>query len=288
MDVPVAMSAAHCTTIGDTIYTGGGVTDDNKSIFCIFKYSISNNKWSMLPPCPTKWFGLGQVSGNLVTVGGCLLSRRAISNVFVFDEASQQWKNNVIPPMPTSRARLCVVSHDSGLVAGGGFNNMYQFLSTVEVYKSETNQWYSTAPLPIPCAGMRAVKIRNSCYLLGGFFPRMETECGITNCFYIDMDQLFSQTATYNGTEWKKVMNVPEKMATPGNVAGSLLAIGGRDSRKIHVYSPNTESWVHIADLPHELRSTTSVLLPNGQLIVIGGNEQCRSKNVLIGSLLPW
>lgn len=276
------MSAAQCTLIGTSLYAGGGVTDDAKSIFCIFKYDAPNNKWTTLPPCPTKWFGLGQLAGDLVIVGGCLLSRRAVNNVFVFNQSLQQWESDVVPPMLTSRARLCVVSHDSGLVAAGGFNNKYQFLSAVEVYKIENRQWYSTAPFPIPFAGMRATKIRNTCYILGGFFPRMETECGISNCFYVDLNKLFKS----NDTVWKKVMNTPDKISAPASLSGSLLAIGGHGSRKIHVYSPSTELWVHAADLPHELRSTSAMQLPNGELIIIGGNEPARSKNVLIGSLV--
>jgi len=55
---------------------------------------------------------------------------------------------------------------------GGGATGIRdgEFVScaTVEVYCSETSQWYTADPLPAPYYGMSSVTIADTCYLLGG------------------------------------------------------------------------------------------------------------------------
>ena len=40
--------------------------------------------------------------------------------------------------------------------------------ATVEVYNSETSQWYTADPLPAPRGTMTSITIADTCYLLGG------------------------------------------------------------------------------------------------------------------------
>ena len=62
------MAEGHSTVINNTVYVGGKVTTADE--FVIFSYDHSRQKWSSLPPLPVKYFGLIQVKGELVAVGG--------------------------------------------------------------------------------------------------------------------------------------------------------------------------------------------------------------------------
>ena len=46
---------------------------------------------------------------------------------------------------------------------------------------------------------------------------------------------------------------------------------GGSDA--IHAFIPDTESWLHVADLPMPLESASSLVLPSGDLVVVKKKE---------------
>ena len=53
----------------------------------MYKYETRSDKWSVLPPCLVGYFGIGQLSGKLVTVGG------RDGSAFVGDVyTSSEWK----------------------------------------------------------------------------------------------------------------------------------------------------------------------------------------------------
>ena len=62
------------TVFNGKVYYGGGRSymylENSKDEYSVYWYDPSQNKWTTLPPLPVKWFGLGQVSGKLVAVGG--------------------------------------------------------------------------------------------------------------------------------------------------------------------------------------------------------------------------
>ena len=159
------MALAHTVVIRDRVYYGGGAADYGE--YQVFCYTPSEGKWNPLPLRDVRGFGLGQVRGKLVTVGGRKKSGRYITNeVYEFDEVTQSWKQSLtIPPMPTARHSPAVLSHHSTLTVAGGFH-LSQWLSVVEVFKEEN--WYTTEPLPFPWRDASSLSINNRWYLLGG------------------------------------------------------------------------------------------------------------------------
>ena len=77
-----------------------------------------------------------------------------------------------LKPMPTGRAHLSVATTQSAIVASGGVTDVRYgktvYSATVEVYNSETSQWHTADPLPIPCGVMTSVIIADTWYQLGG------------------------------------------------------------------------------------------------------------------------
>ena len=118
-------------TIGDHVYI----------VYC---YDPSQDKWTTLPPLPVNWFGLGQDNGKLVAVGGQKSDNRTANEVlYMYDERSKKWKQT-IPPMPTARYDPGVLSLQSVLIVAGG--NTPSHTAAVEIFKSDTSQWYRTDP----------------------------------------------------------------------------------------------------------------------------------------------
>ena len=278
------MTASQCTVIGGVLYVGGGETGAIDSNHRIYKYNRVNDEWSSLPRCPVKYFGIGQLDDNLVIVGGKHPNGNLAREVFLFEEESQQWNGTIIPPMPTPRRRPCVVSCELGIAVCGG-QGLVRSVATVEVFKTETRHWHPAQPLPIPCAAMRAAVMDDTCYLLGGYSPQLKTDEAICHSFSIKLTTPFEDQEV---NLWQSLPDTPETQAAPASLSGALLAIGGDDTT-IHAYSPSTQSWIHVGDLPASYHASTATAVGH-ELFVMGGwnesdDDNPRRKTVFIGNL---
>ena len=178
-----------------------------------------------------------------------------------------------IPPMPTARDSPGVLSLQSALVVAGGdavteFSSYIAPIdesaaSAVEIFKPDTSQWYRTDSLPIACYDISLVAIGNTCYALGGF----DDPSQLNQALYASVDDLLGNVVPANETThsgssdtqsaWKTLPNTPTYGPAAAVLADNLLAIGGRktseggaDMKEVYMYSPSTNSWIYISDLP--------------------------------------
>ena len=142
--------------MGEKVYVGGGDTEDRHHVF---QYHTSRDEWSCLPPHPLIYFSIAQFAGHLITVGG----ERAeggydiAAEVYHFKEESEEWEE-FLQPMPTARHSLSVTTTQSAIIASGGITDGETIpCATVEVYSSESSQWYAADPLPEPYYVMTSV-----------------------------------------------------------------------------------------------------------------------------------
>ena len=268
----------------------------------IFEYDTTGNNGNIwkttFPKSPTMHFGLGELGGKLVVVGG---QREAedkqmmiTGEVFMLDE-TEAWSGDVIPPMKIPRMRACVVSYKGHCIAAcGGLEekSSRDCSSEVEIYRSDIKEWCTVNPLPAPRAALRATVIHKTVYLLGGFFPDL-TGVSERDCVSIDLENLFQADSTLPRL-WKTALaETPYHSSAPANICGSLLTVGGAQNRQtraltdaICAYSPVMNKWYHIDNLPVKLSSATAVTLTSGELVVVGGRlGEERNANVYIGSL---
>ena len=261
--------------------------------YIIYCYDPSQDKWTTLPPLPVVGFGLGQVNGELVAVGGEKRGGQTSSKVFTYDERSRKWKQTV-PPMPTARWFPVILSLQSTLVVAGGDKIFREYTDAVEIFKPDTSQWYRTDPLPIACQNISLVTIGNACYALGGYkFPSH-----LNQALYASVDDLLrnavpANQTTHSGSSdtqsaWKTLPNNPTYMSTAAVLAGKLLAIGGRetskggvDKKKVYMYSPSTNSWIYISDLPAPRSRIAVAVLSSTRVLVIGGWNECEIVNTV-------
>ena len=284
---------------------GGGDRDSHSDYYLAFRYDLAMDKWTILPRCPLNQFGLGQLSGRLLTVGGT--ARGVISGkVYRYEPESQEWKE-FLQPMPTARYNLSVISTQSAIIACGGAigvrGGKHVPCTAVEVYTTQTSQWHtcSTDPLPIPCWAMSSAIITNTGYLLGGFATDDTSTKTVLSASIPSLiqkatshPQQLASAARPDSTSsaWKTLQDSPLKMSAAASLGGMLLTVGGwKDQEKspaVHVYSPTTNSWIRVksGDLPEPINSCTAIELSGNRLLVIGGQNKTdkRSDAVFLGS----
>ena len=261
---------------------------DNYIIYC---YDPSQDKWTTLPPLPVVGFGLGQVNGKLVAVGGVKSGGQTSSEVYTYDERSRKWKQT-IPPIPTARLFPGVLSLQSALVVAGGYTpplssslSSSYYIDAVEIFKPDTSQWYRTDPLPTACYDISLVAIGNTYYALGGY-----NGSRLNQALYASVDDLLrnavpTNQTTHSGSSdtqsaWKMLPNTPTYRPAAAVLAGNLLAIGGDETseaegeacvkKEVYMYSPSTNSWIYVSDLPAPLSGTAVAGLSSTEVLVIG------------------
>ena len=252
----------------------------------VLQYSWRRGAWSTLPECPVRWFGLTQFMGRLTTVGGSDKTWSKTGRVYQFASESQRWQES-LPPMPTARSQVTVVSHPSSslktpaIAVCGGFTNIV-VLNTVEVYSHSTSQWHTAEPLPTPLSHLTSATVGDIAYLLGELSTdRLGSKC----CNSVSLDSLFN-TATspgasqsQHGSLWTAVSDTPLTYSSASSFGGSLVAIGGLDSgastsADVHLLA-SSGSWERVrgGDLPEPRYFSTAVCLPSGELMVVGGDK---------------
>ena len=277
------MDDGKTTVINGKVYCGGGGATTDDGVYIVYCYDRSQDTWTTLPPLPVKWFGLGQVNGKLVAVGGRKKSDgRQINEVYTYDERSRKWKQTN-PPMPTARDSTGVLSLQSALVVAGGDTSFGEHTDAVEIFKAGTSQWYRTDRLPTACQDISTVVIGNTCYALGGYNGHR-----LNQAIYASVDDLLcnavpANQTTHSGSNdtlsaWKALANTPTYAPAAAVLAGNLLAIGGKetskggaDKKEVYMFSRSTNSWIYISDLPEPRSDSAVAVLSSTEILVIGG-----------------
>ena len=203
--------------------------------------------------------------------------------------------------MPTARCYLSVATTQSAIVASGGTTGVSGdipvYCATVEVYSSETSQWHTADPLPVPCGGMTSVTIADTWYLLGGGGT---DDKDLTTVLYTSLTTLIQKATspTHQSASpmsvWKTLPDTPLKNSAAASLSGNLLAVGGYKkgipaSPAVKVFLPLTNSWVRVTTgkLPEPRYLCTAVQLSFNQLLVVGGDDdqEKRTKTVFLGSI---
>ena len=296
--MPVKASGGKSVVIDGKAYYGGGGADNAEHQYTVFSYHPLHDNWTALPPLPVKWFGLGQVNGKLVAVGGRkrsdLQEQIESDEVYTYNERSKKWKQT-IPPMPTARSSPGVLSLEAALVVAGGTTTSYKsFTDTVEIFKQDSSQWYTTHTLPTPCCNLSLVAIGNTCYALGGF----KAPSHLNQALYASVDDLIhdavpANQTTHSGSSdtrsaWKSLPDTPTYRPATAVLAGKLFAVGGMvtsgrvyDKKEIYMYSSSTNSWMYFGDLPAPRSFNAVAVLSSTEVVVFGGLFSAKRVNAV-------
>ena len=173
----------------------------------------------------------------------------------------------------TPKYAATAVGHNRFLIIVGGVSNE-KLLGSTELFDSATGQWHVCGDLPRPHSWLKAVKIKNTLYLLGGCKHSNLYSCA---AFYASLDGLAKHQLN-----WASIQDTPWQLSASASVHGEhLLAIGGgkhieEDNERIHasevfMFNKINQNWELIGHLPSARYGPAAVSLDDNNVMVMGG-----------------
>ena len=278
-DLPTGTFGSKGIFFADRLYLGGGDCRDFQSERIVYEYDINGTvrKWTPLPSAPVVYFAMAAVKNTLNLVGGMDVQKKLATNEIIsWDKELQRWVKT-LPPMRISRQDCTAVTHQKWLLVAGGVNNKKP-LHNVELLKLDTNEWLMVSPLPKPSVGMTSCVVKNTCYLLGGV-NFQEPRKGATG----PKEYVFSLVIDENiaTNQWVRLPDTPLYFCSAVSFGDHVMTVGGTDSpicrtssSSMFLYSPSSEKWVYTGKMPTPRSQVTCVVLSQGRLAVLGGQEK--------------
>ena len=267
----------------------------NATVYCRYDadckvraYHISSSSWSLISDTPCKGFALAVIDGLLTTVGGYgYIHGENTNKLFSLTGkgSGRRWTEK-FPPMPTKRFSVSALCAGTTLIAAGGWGHgdKNEALKTVEVLNTETGEWHTAADLPQPLSIASIALCGDLVYLLGGVDKNDTATNSVYSCSLTSLlgstslgKRLVSTlTRSSKGSPWNRVADLPVARSTAVSLHGRLLAIGGENSEDVpitavHMYQPTTNSWKLISHMTTPRTRSLSAVLPDNQLMVVGG-----------------
>ncbi len=275
--MPMGMFQAQSVYLNNKIYIGGGNTGDSVTDSLVLEYDPCTDSWRPLPPTVSKYFGLGKLEGELITVGG-MIGTDVIPNVLVFDSFTKRWKES-LPSLSYARHSPSTCSIATSLIIFGGVSKTGDILSSIEVMKSDTFEWYTAGYLPrtATLCYASAQVIDNTIYIMGGYNSSTATSSSKATHYSV-LDTFMS----YNGftpNAWGTMASTPHFQTTGISIGSCLLSLGGTSNpytlpvhQSIYAYAPeSSKTWLYVGDLPYAFCHGSAISLPNNEVYVMGG-----------------
>ncbi len=282
-EAPVEMFDGLAVTINGKVYYGGGLCDDDDDEYCVYCYNPPQDVWSTLPRLPIRYFGLGEVKGELVAVGGEDSSDSTSNVVHVFNKG-RNWKRT-IPPMPTVRDSPAVVSLPTHLIVAGGRLGSGGYTDNIEIYNISTSQWSETDRLPYACYDQIGIVYNNTVYLMGGCDGNdLNKVCAAQVDKLISADRHDDGSANKADSVWNTISNTPSYAPSLVTISDTLFAVGGKDSeatQRIYAYSSSMDSWLYVGDLPSPIAYFATVSLSPTECLMIGGSNNGKEQSTV-------
>ena len=159
------------------------------------------------------------------------------------------------------------------VVAGGRDGGFYS--NKVEVLDTDSGQWYEASPLPSVCSQMSSAISGNMWYLSRGYSSQGFNKQVFSVCLEDLISRAVSRSAGTTSpstpSPWQTLTDPPLTDSAVLVLNGALLAVGGIDSSAIHYYQPSSRSWVKFGDLPTIQWQCACKVLPNREILVVGG-----------------
>ena len=277
-ELPFEMIRPHIVRIGSDIYFGGecGKGSDRGEI-C--KFSLTESQWCSVCSCPTTRFGLTELNGKLITVGG--LENDVPSSCVYCLDGFETWKE--MPHLKIARSDVCAVSYNSNLIAIGGITRrddpcIIESTNTIEILAKDSPAWKVVSwVLPVPLYSLSYAIISKTLYILGGCKCVQVT----ADAFFISLPSLLGFAPRRSLLELHKLPSCPFGGSTAAVVYGKLLSIGGQCSltqcttNEVYAYSSSDDEWERVpTNLPAPRLLSSVVQLDDSRIVLVGGCEK--------------
>ena len=246
--------------------------------------------WSQLPDCPFSHCPLVVVNKLLTLVGGSqqeVYSNKLLSLTGEGSTTAHKRWTEEFPPMPTKRSNTAAICTGTSLIVAGGQGKGAPVMATVEVMNTWTKQWSTAAHLPEPMWAASTAMCGDRVYILGGWDKnRSAFVCSLSALLHscksksstLTKRRFKSQHSAKDdhGAVWKRLANIPVTWFACVSFNSQLLVIGGLDSdnkpiTSVHVYNPSANAWEVVSHTLVARRQCFAAVLPDNQLMVVGG-----------------
>ena len=276
-ELPVRMSDAQAVWLGDKLYVGGGVTmlGSQRNEARLYIYTPTTDTWSHIDT-PVYRFALITYQSQLVLVGGVEYVGEGrvgpvTDKLWTLTEHGQ-WRET-LPPMRTKRWGASAVEFAGNILVAGGNDDVEIDTDIVEVYNG--HHWAKAQSPHKACRDKKSTVLNGHWYLMGGDRQGKQV-------YYASLDSLVASCQPSEKplpSVWKRLPHVPHERSSIAVVGNRLISVGGGvlfGSSSIHAYSPHTQSWGYVGDMPVGRFDTCTAVLPTGELMVIGGSLEPR------------
>ena len=274
--LPEGVDDIRCVMLNNRLYVSGRVMSSGQCCK-IYKSSTDFKSWTA-HTTPSYWFALATYNHQLVLIGGIEVATREMTNKLWTSDAGVKWKP-FYPALPSMRcgAAAITLGDPEYLVVVGGERKDHLPCALVEIFKDD--MWHTVDSIPRRCYDVKFSVHNEVLYLMGGSGqdnPRMYW-CRVTAL----------RRMTEKGEEMKKFMlwnraTLPLLCSCPVSFGQNLLVFGvviGLDCTKVYAFSHQKRCWVHVGNLPSEIRNICAVNLHSESLMVIGVDEESRKQN---------
>ena len=283
--LPVRMSDATAVWHRDKLYVRGCVSGTStlslrRDSARLYIYIPATDTWDTPIDTASYLFALTTYHSQLVLVGGReYVSENVMGNItnklWTLSEHGQ-WQEP-LPPMRTKCHSACAMSYGDHLLVAGGVTLETGISNFVEVYNG--NHWSFAQTLPISYRDLKSAILDQHWYLMGGVIGHLlSTYKYNTAVHYASIDSLIASCQpseiSQPSSVWKRLTGAPHIHSSTAVFGGRLIAVGGKnypyDTLNIHAYSFQTNSWIHVGDTLFKSSNTCSLVLPTGELMVVG------------------
>ena len=280
------------------VYIGGGYVRNGIELKTVIVYDPLKDSCSTLPSYAYYYFSMAVVNNQLTLVGGKdSINYNGTNKLGVWDESSTRW-TSPFPPMTTACSRPTMVTHkDRWLIVIGGDGGTGR-LSRVEILDTFSKQWHSSTPMPklLECSHTLAATIGSTCYLMGGYLSCSTVSYqNSKRVLSVSLDELVSQAQASKfsasslpiaptPSPWQILPDIPLEFSAPVAVNGTLLAVGGNSKayfnpwpslrNTIYAYHPESKKWVKAGEMSTERAKCSCIVLPSGEIMVVGNNHE--------------
>jgi hypothetical protein len=195
-----------------------------------------------------------------------------LTSAELYDPSTGTWSFTGSPNVPRGEFTTTLLGNGKVLVAGGWCCESYDSSNTTELYDPATGEWSFTGNLNVVRVGHTATLLSNGKVLFAG------GEATNTAELYDPATGKWSLTGKLSETHVYTAATLLQD--------GRVLVAGGCGDPECFVYlgsaelyDPNTETWSITGDLntPHENKTLTT--LPNGNVLLPGGNFYASTLN---------